>query len=158
MHISLGSSVFQPFASSCACVKYNPGLCSPFIHYVVSNDSASGQSPDQTMQMCNWSGPSLSAYTRRHVFAWRGPFIWYLNFQTTIFLGSPKFYWYKYRNTGASIKFISPSTIFCHGYDYIHVIVICYLGPVLRIWMLREKQKVDLFAFECTVPLELSVC
>ena len=89
----------------------------------------------------DWSGPSLSAYTRRHVFAWRGPFIWYLNFQTTIFLGSPKFYWYKYRNTGASIKFISPSTIFYHGYDYIHVIVICYLGPVLRIWMLREKQK-----------------
>ena len=52
MHISLGSSVFQPFASSCACVKYNPGLCSPFIHYVVSNDSASGQSPDQTVRMC----------------------------------------------------------------------------------------------------------
>ena len=89
----------------------------------------------------DWSGPSLSAYTQRHVFAWRGPFIWYLNFQTTIFLGSPKFYWCKYRNTGASIKFISPSTIFCHGYDYIHVIVICYLGPILWTWMLREKQK-----------------
>ena len=51
MHISLGTSVFQPFASSCACDKYNLGICSPFIHYVVSNDSASGQSPDQTVRM-----------------------------------------------------------------------------------------------------------
>ena len=29
--------------SSCACVKYYPGLWSPFIHSVVSNDSVSGQ-------------------------------------------------------------------------------------------------------------------
>ena len=30
------------FRSSCACVKYH-GLCFPFIHSVVSNDSVSGQ-------------------------------------------------------------------------------------------------------------------
>ena len=134
MHISLRTSVFQPFASSCACDKYNPGLYSPFIHYVVSNDSTSGQSPDQTVRMliliwafavCNIPEDTFS-HGAAHLFVT-------LNFQTTIFLGSPKFYWCKYRNTAASIKFISPSTIFCHGYDYIHVIVICYLGPVLRI-------------------------
>ena len=28
---------------SCACAKCHPGLCSPFIHSVVSNDSVSGQ-------------------------------------------------------------------------------------------------------------------
>ena len=31
------------FRSSCACAKYQPGLCSPFIHSIVSNDSVSGQ-------------------------------------------------------------------------------------------------------------------
>ena len=31
------------FRSSCACTKYHPGLCSPFIHSVVSNDSVSRQ-------------------------------------------------------------------------------------------------------------------
>ena len=30
------------FRSSCICPKYHPGLCSPFIHSVVSNDSVSG--------------------------------------------------------------------------------------------------------------------
>ena len=29
--------------SSCTCAKYHPGLCSPFILSVVSNDSVSGQ-------------------------------------------------------------------------------------------------------------------
>ena len=29
--------------SSCPCAKYHPGLCSPFMHSVVSNDSVSGQ-------------------------------------------------------------------------------------------------------------------
>ena len=31
------------FRSSYTCTKYHPGFCSPFIHYVVSNDSISGQ-------------------------------------------------------------------------------------------------------------------
>ena len=31
------------FRSSCACAKYHPGLCSPFIHSIVFNDFASGQ-------------------------------------------------------------------------------------------------------------------
>ena len=31
------------FKSSCPCAKYHPGLCSPFIHIVVSNNSVSGQ-------------------------------------------------------------------------------------------------------------------
>ena len=31
------------FKSSCACANYHPGLCSAFIHSVVSNDYVSGQ-------------------------------------------------------------------------------------------------------------------
>ena len=31
------------FKSFCACLKYDPGHCSSFIHSVVSNDSVSGQ-------------------------------------------------------------------------------------------------------------------
>ena len=31
------------FRSSYACIKYHLGLCSPFIHFVVSNDSVKGQ-------------------------------------------------------------------------------------------------------------------
>ena len=31
------------FRLSCACAKYYPSLCSPFIHSVVSNDSVSRQ-------------------------------------------------------------------------------------------------------------------
>ena len=33
----------RKFRSPCACAKYHPGLCSPFIHFVVSNESVSGQ-------------------------------------------------------------------------------------------------------------------
>ena len=29
----------------CACAKYHPGVCSSFVHSVVSNDSVSGQWP-----------------------------------------------------------------------------------------------------------------
>ena len=29
--------------SSCACAKYHPGLCYPFIHFVISKDSVNGQ-------------------------------------------------------------------------------------------------------------------
>ena len=31
------------FNSSCACAKYYPGICSPFIHSLVFNDLISGQ-------------------------------------------------------------------------------------------------------------------
>ena len=31
------------FRSSCACAKHHPGLCCPFIHSVVSNNSVNGQ-------------------------------------------------------------------------------------------------------------------
>ena len=61
--------------SSCACSKYYLGLCSLFIHSVVSNDSISGQWRPWSDRGCSGqSGPSLSIYTRRHVFAWRYPF------------------------------------------------------------------------------------
>ena len=32
------------FKSSCTCTKYHPGLCPPFIHSLVANDSVSVQS------------------------------------------------------------------------------------------------------------------
>ena len=155
MHTSLGLSVSQPFASSCACVKYNPSICSPFIHSVVSNDSASGQSPDQTVRMCRliWAF-AVCIYPKTRFRMARPIYLLLWISRLIYFWDHQKFYWCINRNTGASIKFISPSTIF---YMDIHVIVICYLGPVLWIRMLREKKKVDLNEFECTVPLELSV-
>ena len=40
------------FKLSCECAKYHAGLCSPFTHSVVSDDSVSGQwSPSQTARM-----------------------------------------------------------------------------------------------------------
>ena len=41
------------FRSSCTCAKYHLGLCSPFIHSVVSSDSVipDRDGPDQTVQM-----------------------------------------------------------------------------------------------------------
>ena len=35
-------SNMRRFRSSCACAKYNPGLCSPLMHFAVCNDSVSG--------------------------------------------------------------------------------------------------------------------
>ena len=64
------------FRSSCACTKYHPGLCSPFIHSEVSNDSVSGTGK-ALIRLCECagrSGPSLSAYDERHIFAWHGPY------------------------------------------------------------------------------------
>ena len=58
------------FRLSCACAKYHPALCSPFINSVVSNDSIRGQ----WRPWCTgWFGPSLSAYAQRQVFAWPSP-------------------------------------------------------------------------------------
>ena len=52
------------------CAKYHPGLCSPVIHSVVSNDSVSEQEgADKTARMRRrliWA----FAYAPRHVFAW----------------------------------------------------------------------------------------
>ena len=48
------------FKSSCTCAKYYPDFCFPLIHSVISE---------------GWSGTSLSANARRHVFAWRAPMI-----------------------------------------------------------------------------------
>ena len=42
-NVSSGMRQTRSFISSCAFAKYHPGLCSPFIHSVVSNDSVSGQ-------------------------------------------------------------------------------------------------------------------
>ena len=40
------------FREFCSCAKYHPGLCSPFIHCLVSSDSVRGQwMPDQTAQI-----------------------------------------------------------------------------------------------------------
>ena len=52
--------------------RYHPGLCVPFIHSVISNDSVSGQwRPWSDLRRCaGWSEPSLSTYTEKHVFAW----------------------------------------------------------------------------------------
>ena len=45
-------SNMRRFKSSWSCAKYHPGLCSPIIHSLVSNDSVSGQEgPDQTARM-----------------------------------------------------------------------------------------------------------
>ena len=40
------SPLLHKFRSFCACAEYHPGLCSPFLHLVVSDDSVSG--PDCT--------------------------------------------------------------------------------------------------------------
>ena len=37
------SNVHKMCRLKSSCAKYHPGLCSPFIHFVVSNDSVSGQ-------------------------------------------------------------------------------------------------------------------
>ena len=39
------------FRSSCACAKYHPGLCTPFLHSVVSKNAVS-EGTDQTARMC----------------------------------------------------------------------------------------------------------
>ena len=42
-NMSLSMRKMRGFRSSCACSKYNSGLCSLFIHYIVSIDSINGQ-------------------------------------------------------------------------------------------------------------------
>ena len=73
--IKVSSNVrkMRKLRSSCACKNYYPGLCSPFIQSVVSNDSFSGQL--RPWSACadaqGGTGPSLSAYARKQIFAWR---------------------------------------------------------------------------------------
>ena len=57
------------FTSSCACARSHLGFWSPLIQSIVSNVTGSGQ----RRPWSDWSGPVLSAYARKHVFAWRGP-------------------------------------------------------------------------------------
>ena len=61
------------FSSSCAYANYDPGLCSPLIHFMVSSDSVSEHVKAPICGCAGWSGPLLSAYARRHVFTWRRP-------------------------------------------------------------------------------------
>ena len=54
------------FRSPCACAMYHPGLCSPFIHSVVSNNSLWTVKALIRLHGCTgWSGPLLSAYAQR---------------------------------------------------------------------------------------------
>ena len=40
------------YRSSCACTYYHSDICSPFIYFIIFNDSVSGHvGPDQTMRM-----------------------------------------------------------------------------------------------------------
>ena len=53
------------FGSSHVCAKSRMGFCSPLKHFIVSNDSVSGQ----------WRSWLDCADAQRDVFAWRGPYI-----------------------------------------------------------------------------------
>ena len=62
------------FTSTCACAKYHPALC--FIQTFCSIQWLCMQTSKALIRLrgcAGWPGPSLSAYTRRYVFAWRGP-------------------------------------------------------------------------------------
>ena len=65
------------FRSSCACPKYHLGLCSPFIHSVVSNESVSWQWRPWLDWLAVQTDPSLRCphYAWRHLLAWRYPFV-----------------------------------------------------------------------------------
>ena len=61
--------------SSCACSKNHLGLCTPFIHSVIANDSVCGQWrpwSDCAMRSLIWAFASRIC-PKTHVFAWRGP-------------------------------------------------------------------------------------
>ena len=76
--------------SSRACAKYHPGLCSPFIHSVVFNDSVySSESPNQTVRMCRLIRPfAILCPKQKNVYAWRGS-VWIVQwFRSIIQQGS----------------------------------------------------------------------
>ena len=58
--------------SSHACANSHPGIYSPLVHLIVSNDILLADSEGLHIRTV-WSGSSLSAYARRQVFASRGP-------------------------------------------------------------------------------------
>ena len=51
------------------------GHCSPLKHFIVSNDSRITKVMIRLRGCTGWSGPSVFAYVRKHVFERRGPFI-----------------------------------------------------------------------------------
>ena len=56
--------------------KVLPSICSPFIYSVVSNDCVRRHGwPNSDCRCAGWSGPSLPAYARRNVIAWRGQYL-----------------------------------------------------------------------------------
>ena len=56
------------------CEKSDLGICSALMYFIVSNDSVSGQQRSSLDFADVKARPSLSAYARRHVFAWQGSF------------------------------------------------------------------------------------
>ena len=66
---AFGNAQMRKFRLSCSCAGYHPGLCSPFLHSVVSNDSVGGEwRLCQTVRMCRliwvfavcpWRGPNM---------------------------------------------------------------------------------------------------
>ena len=86
------------FRLSCACAKYHPGLCCPFIDAVLSGDSVSGQ-------WRPWSDcADVSAYAWRHVFTWHGPHNLLLRFLISEFFRFITLWWAK--QNLASVNFI----------------------------------------------------
>ena len=62
---------------SCACAKSHPGICSPFKLSMLYNKTClrTAKGLIRLRGCAVWSDPSLSAYTRRHFFFWRDPYI-----------------------------------------------------------------------------------
>ena len=60
------------------------------IHSTVSNDSVSGQWRPWSVYRCtDWSEPSLSAFARRHLLEWHGPYVFlcfHLNLYCVIYI------------------------------------------------------------------------
>ena len=72
--------------SSRACAKSHPSICSPFVHSIVSNDFVSFckrtvKGLIRLRKCAGWSGPSLCADTRGHVFAAKYVLLYIVAFQ-----------------------------------------------------------------------------
>ena len=58
------------FTSSCACARSHPSLCSPLIHSIVSNESASdSEGPEQTGASAQSVLGRHCPRSQRHIFA-----------------------------------------------------------------------------------------
>ena len=63
------------FTSSCTCAKSHPDIYSPMKHFNIQWFYFWTTKVLIRLRECaGWSGPSLSAYARKHVSAWRGPY------------------------------------------------------------------------------------